>query len=73
MSMCIYVNLCIIFTGEPRHSWMTCAQRLANVAVDAVFDSESIGTTFQKELEEVHRNFLVWLGRQKMTEDDRRA
>ena len=29
------------------------AQRLANVAVDAVFDSESIGTTFQKELQEV--------------------
>ena len=27
-------------------------QRLANVAVDAVFDSESIGTTFQKELQE---------------------
>lgn len=27
-------------------------QRLANVAVDAVFDSESIGTTFQKELSE---------------------
>eukprot|EP00438_Fugacium_kawagutii_P028733 Skav229633 [mRNA] locus=scaffold649:197774:209189:- [translate_table: standard] len=26
--------------------------RLANVAVDAVFDSESIGTTFQKELQE---------------------
>ena len=28
------------------------SQRLANVAVDAVFDSESIGTTFQKELQE---------------------
>lgn len=60
--------LCIIFTGEPQHSWMTCAQRLANVAVDAVFDSESIGTTFQKELEEVHG-----LGRHGEREDDRRA
>lgn len=27
-------------------------KRLANVAVDAVFDSESVGTTFQKELSE---------------------
>ncbi|CAL1130443.1 unnamed protein product [Cladocopium goreaui] len=31
---------------------LTEQKRLANVAVDAVFDSESIGTTFQKELEE---------------------
>ena len=65
--VCIMYVLCIIFTGEPRHSWMTCAQRLANVAVDAVFDSESIGTTFQKELEEVHG-----LGRHGETWGDRR-
>ena len=31
---------------------LTEQKRLANVAVDAVFDSESIGTTFQKELSE---------------------
>jgi len=31
---------------------LTEQKRLANVAVDAVFDSESIGTTFQKELQE---------------------
>eukprot|EP00440_Ansanella_granifera_P017294 gb/GFBE01018782.1/.p1 GENE.gb/GFBE01018782.1/~~gb/GFBE01018782.1/.p1 ORF type:complete len:578 (+),score=153.18 gb/GFBE01018782.1/:1-1734(+) len=31
---------------------LTEQKRLTNVAVDAVFDSESIGTTFQKELEE---------------------
>jgi len=31
---------------------LTEQKRLANVAVDAVFDSESIGTTFQKELAE---------------------
>merc|ERR1719473_2519588 len=29
---------------------LTEQKRLSNVAVDAVFDSESIGTTFQKEL-----------------------
>lgn len=31
---------------------LTEQKRLTNVAVDAVFDSESIGTTFQKELKE---------------------
>lgn len=31
---------------------LTEQKRLSNVAVDAVFDSESIGTTFQKELAE---------------------
>merc|ERR1719162_1463553 len=31
---------------------LTEQKRLTNVAVDAVFDSESIGTTFQKELME---------------------
>eukprot|EP00933_Yihiella_yeosuensis_P044763 TRINITY_DN40025_c0_g1_i1.p1 TRINITY_DN40025_c0_g1~~TRINITY_DN40025_c0_g1_i1.p1 ORF type:complete len:591 (-),score=137.87 TRINITY_DN40025_c0_g1_i1:37-1809(-) len=31
---------------------LTEQKRLSNVAVDAVFDSESIGTTFQKELQE---------------------
>ena len=62
----ILLLLWIILTGEPRHPWMTCAQRLANVAVDAVFDSESIGTTFQKELQEVH---ALGAG----TEDDRKA
>merc|ERR1719450_359452 len=32
---------------------LTEQKRLSNVAVDAVFDSESIGTTFQEELESV--------------------
>ena len=42
---------------------MQLLQRLTNVAVDAVFDSESIGTTFQKELEEAPRaiSTLSWV------------
>ncbi|CAE8682302.1 unnamed protein product [Polarella glacialis] len=40
----------ILKTFEKLGIGLTEQKRLSNVAVDAVFDSESIGTTFQKEL-----------------------
>merc|ERR1740138_1441754 len=42
----------ILRTFEKLGIPLTEQKRLTNVAVDAVFDSESIGTTFQKELAE---------------------
>jgi len=46
------VDPALLQTFEKLGIPLTEQKRLTNVAVDAVFDSESIGTTFQKELAE---------------------
>merc|ERR1719159_185119 len=43
----------ILKTFEKLGIPLTEQKRLSNVAIDAVFDSESIGTTFREELESV--------------------